>query len=140
MDGTPGIATLQRSLWTPSLKVLLISDRVGLGHPTTEFFRDVLRPDQTEGVEVISRRKGLNLLEHLRIDAPRKDEMAVNPSGLGRQLRKGHAHLERDSRPFWEHGHRSVLQQSHEELIKNRADDRRLPCEMRLELMPPTRM
>jgi hypothetical protein len=73
--------------------VVLVSDQVGLREPCAKLVVDVAQLREAECMQVIAGRERLHLTEARVVEAPRKNDMPVEPTAPRRDLRKGHAHL-----------------------------------------------
>jgi hypothetical protein len=122
--------------WSASIvsdKMPLITHLIRFGEPGRDFGIYVIDALETEGVEMISRRKSFDAREALIFQAARQDDVAVDPVLPDHERGKAHPHLKRDPRFLGQDFDGAVLFGNASQFIENRADVRRLPFEMRSE-------
>lgn len=114
----------------------LFADPIRLGEPGDDFAIDLFQAFEPEGVKVVPRRKSFDPAKARMFEAPRENDVAVDPVSPNHKRREAHSDLESDPRFLRKHGDRPVLSGDREQFVEDRADFGRLALEMRRERGP----
>ena len=91
-------------------------------------------------MNVVSRRECLDAAEAGTLASPREHDVPVEPRASRRHLSEGHADVERDAGLFGEDLDRTNLADRRNDRIEQRADLRRFPREVMLEIVAAARV
>ena len=114
----------------------LLANAIRFGEPRAELGVDLSDGMHAKRVEVVPRRKRLDLSEARTLQAARQDNVAVQPFLARRHLCKRHAYLKRDARLLGQDAHRSNPAYRREYSLEERPNPRVLTPKMGGERMP----
>ena len=100
----------------------LLADGVGFGDPFFKFSIDVRQRGETEMVDVVSRRNGVDATETRMLQPAGQNDMTVHPAGTGGDLGEGHADLKGDAGFFRQNGDRAASSRGLKHGVEDRAD------------------
>ena len=95
---------------------------------------------QPEGVNMITRRNGLDRAEARMLEPPRQHDMAVEPIRPRCDLGKGHTHLKSNPSLLWKDAHLPKLANRRNDLIENGSNFRPLATEVVFKIVPAARV
>jgi hypothetical protein len=116
--------------------MLLLADRVRLSQPGHEIVIEIAGRCDSERVEVIPRRKRLNLPEPWMFEPPGQDDVAIEPPAARRHLCERHANLEGDARLLRQHADGTDALDDPDHLVEQLTDGWRLVVEVMIEIVP----
>lgn len=89
--------------------MFLRADAIRLGQPRAKVFVDVVDARQSENVDVVARRDGLNAAKARMLETSREHNVPVEPRTPRCYLRERHAHLKCDPGFLRKYSHRPDL-------------------------------
>jgi hypothetical protein len=113
--------------------MFLFANLVRLSQPGDEIIIEIGNRCDSELVEVILRRKGLNFPEPWVLEPPGKDDVTIEPLSARRHLGKRHSNLEGDARLLRQHAYGPDTLDDPDHLIEQLTDSFRLVLKVMIE-------
>lgn len=125
---------------SPIGEVFLLPHGICLSEPRAKLAVDLVELLEAEGMEMVAWGERLYAPESGILEASREHDVAIEPGAARRHLREGHAHVERDARLLGEDLHWPDVADGGHHGVEQRANLRRLPGEMVLEIVASARV